>query len=78
MSPYLMMMANAPVSFKAEFQTLTAMSTMEAQLVAAALAMEGIVLCSNMMTGLGFEAGLKTSPLCIDNTSALFVIGNRT
>ena len=54
MSSYLMM-ANAPTSFKAGIQTLIAMSTMEAELVAAALAMKDIV-CSNMMMELGSEA----------------------
>ena len=73
-----MMMANAPVGFKAGIQTLTPMSAMKAELVAAAPAMKEIVFCSNMMTILGFEAAFRPSPLYIDNTSTLFVIGIKT
>lgn len=54
------------------------MSTMEAKLVGAALAMKGSLFCSNMMTDLGLEPALSSVPLYIDNTATLHVIGNRT
>ena len=44
-------LANAPVSFKVGLQGLTSQSTMEAELVAAALAMKEAVFCSNIMKG---------------------------
>ena len=53
MSLYIMMMASAPVSFKAGIQMLTGVLTMEAELVAAALALKEIVFCSKMMTEVG-------------------------
>ena len=77
MSPYIMMMASTPVSFKAGLQTLTAMSTMGAELVSATLAIKETMLCSNMME-MGFNENFNTVPLFIDNTSTLFVVGNRT
>ena len=40
-------LSRAPVSFKSGVQSLTAMSTMEAELVASALAMKEAVFCSN-------------------------------
>ena len=72
------MLANAPTSFKVGLQGLTAQSTMEAKLVAAALAMKEAVFFSNMMLELGFEKSFSSVPLYIDNTSALHVAGNRT
>jgi len=51
---------------------------MEAELVAAALAMKEAVFCSNMMKELGFGTRFDSVPLYIDNTSALHVAGNRT
>ena len=59
-----------------QVQSLTAMSTMEADLVAAALAIKEAVFCSNMLIGLGFGKDEKV-PLYIDNTATLHVIGNR-
>ena len=53
-SSYLTMLANAPLSFKSGLQGPTAMSTMEAELVASALAMKKAVFRSNMLTELGF------------------------
>ena len=73
-----MMMAKAPVSFRAGLQSLTAMSTMEAEMVAAALAIKEAVFCSNMMTEIGFGANFSSVPLYIDNTATLHVIENRT
>ena len=45
----IVLMCKAPISFKTGQQSLTAMSTMEAELVAGALAMKEAVFCSNMM-----------------------------
>ena len=66
-SSYVVMVANAPIIFKVELQGLTAQSTTEAELVAAALAMkdEGILLQHDVGAGL----------LHIDNTSALYIAG---
>ena len=47
-SQYIVMLSNAPISFKVGLQGLTAQSTMEAELVAAALAMKEAVFSSNM------------------------------
>ena len=65
------------MSFKSGFQSLAAMSTMEAELVASALAMKEAVFCSNMLTELGFGKEFEQVPLHIDNTATLHVIGNR-
>ena len=46
------MLSRAPVSFKSGVQSLTAIFTMEAELVASALAMKEAVFCSNMMLSL--------------------------
>lgn len=48
-----MMMCNAPVSFEVSMQGLTAQSTMEAGLVARALAKEAVSR-QNVITELGF------------------------
>ena len=74
-----MTVANAPIIFKVELQGLTAPSTMGTELKAAALAMknEG-VFCSNTMSGLGFGESFGSVPLHTDNTSALYIAGNRT
>ena len=71
------MLSRAPVSFKSGVQSLTAMCTMEAELVASALAMNEAVFCSNMMTELRFGRGFGQVPLHIDNSATLHVIGNR-
>ena len=49
MSLFTVFSGNAPVSFKVGLQGLTAQSTMEAELVVAALAMKEAVFFSNMM-----------------------------
>ena len=67
MSSYIVFLANAPVSFKVGLQGLTAQSIMEAELVAATLAMKEAVFCSNMMKELGFGTRFDSVPLCIDN-----------
>ena len=72
------MLANAPISFKVGLQGLTAQSTMEAALVAAALTMKEAVFCSNMMLKLGFDESFGSVPLYVDNTSALHFGGKRT
>ena len=77
-SLYIVMLANDPISFKVGLQGLTAQSTMEAELVAAALAMKEAMFCSNIMLELGFGKSFGSVPLYIDSTSALHVAGNRT
>ena len=72
------MLANAAISFKVGQQGLTAQSTMEAELVAAALTMKEAVFFSNMMFELDFDESFGSVPLYIDDTSALHVAGNRT
>ena len=57
---------------------MTAQSTMEAELVAAALAMKEAVFCSNMMLELGFGSTFNTVPAYLDNKSAIRVASNRT
>ena len=74
-----MILVNAPISLKVGLQGLAAQSTMEAELVAAALIMkEEAIFCSNMMLELSFDESFGSIPLYIDNTSALHVVGNRT
>ena len=75
-SCYIMMLSRAPVSFKSGVQSLTAMSTMEAELVDSALAMKEAVFCSNVLTELEFGKEFEQAPLHIDNTATLRVIGN--
>ena len=72
------MVANDLTISKVELQGLTAQFTMEAELVAAALAMKDeAVFCSNMMSKLGFYESFGSVSLHIDNTSALHIAGNR-
>ena len=70
-----MIKANAPISFKVGLQGLTAQSTMEKELVTAALRMKKAVFCSNMTLE---HESFGRAPLFIDKTSALHVAGNRT
>ena len=72
------MLANDAISSKVGLQGLTAQSTMEAELVAEALTMTEVVLCSNMMLELDFNESFGSVPLYIDSTSVLHVAGNRT
>ena len=53
------------------------MSTMEAELIASAVAMKEAVFCSNMLTELGIGKEFEQVPLHIENTVTLQVIGNR-
>ena len=76
-SACLVMLSKAPISFKSGIQSLTAMSTMEAELVASALTMKEAIFCSNMMTELGFGQQFGQVPLYIDNTATLHVLGNQ-
>ena len=62
-SAYLAMLSKAPISFKSGIQSLTAMSTMEAELVSSALTMKEPVFCSNMMTELEFGQQFEQAPL---------------
>ena len=76
-SCYLPMLCDAPIGFKSGLQGLIAMSTMEAELVASALAMKEAVFCSNMLAELGFGKDFaKVSSYC-DNTATLHALGNR-
>ena len=68
---YIMMMCNGPVSLKVGMQGLPAQSTMEAELVAGALAMREAMFCQSMVTEPGFKEDFKRVPLHMDNTSAL-------
>ena len=78
-SSYIVMVVSAPIIFKVGLQGLNAQSTMEAELVGAALTMEEeAIFCSNMMLELGFIKIFGRVPLFIDNTSALHIAGNRT
>ena len=77
-SSYIVMPANGPISFKVRLQSLSAQSTMEAELVAAATARKESLFCRNMMMELGFTEGFRSVPVYIDNTSALYVAGNIT
>ena len=72
------MLANGPISFKVGLQSVTAQSTMEVELVAAATAMKQSLFCRNMMMELGFTEGFWSIPVYTDNTSALHMAGNRT
>ena len=78
MFSYTVFLANAPVSSKVGPHGLTAQSTMEAELVAAAPEMKEEVFCSNMMKALGFGTRFDSLPLFIDTASAFHVTGNRT
>ena len=75
---YVTMLANAPMSFRSGLQGLTAMSTMEAELVASALAMKEAAFCSNMLTELGFRKQFAQTPVYCDNTATLHALGNRS
>ena len=73
-----MMLANGPISFKVGLQSVTAQSTMEVELVAAATLMKESLFCRNMTMKLGFTEGFRSVSVYFDNTSALHMVGNRT
>ena len=76
---YIVTLTDAPTIFKVGLQGLTAQSAVEAELVAAALAMKDeAVFCSNTMSRLGFGENFGSVALHIDNTSALHTADNRT
>ena len=76
---YIVTLTDAPTISHVGLQGLTAQSTIEAEIVAAALAMKAeAVFSSNTMSGLGFGESFGSVPLHIDNTSALHVADNRT
>ena len=76
---YIVTLTDTPTIFRVGLQRLTAQSTMEAELVAAALAMKDeAVFCPNTMSGLGFGESFGSVPLHIDSTSALHIADNRT
>ena len=57
-----MIMCNGPVSFKLSIQRLTAQSTMEVELVIAALATKEAVYCADMVGELGVEVQAHPNP----------------
>ena len=65
-SCYLSMLCDARIGFTSGVQGLTAMSTMQAELVASALAMKEAVFCPNMVTDQGFGKDFATVPLYCD------------
>ena len=71
------MLCDAPIGFKSGLQGLTAMSTMEGELVASTLPMKEAVFCSNMLTKLGFGNDFAKVPLYCDNKPTLHALGNR-
>ena len=75
---YLAFLSDGPVSFKVGLQGLTAQPTMEAELVAAALAMKEAVIFSNLMMELAFGTRFDNVPVYIDKTSTLHVAGSQT
>ena len=77
-SSYVTMLANAPMSFRSGLQGVTATSTMEAELVASALAIKEAVFRSNMLTELGFRKEFAQMPVYCDNTATLHALGNRS
>ena len=69
----------SPISFKVGLQSRPAQSTVQTDLVAAALPMKKAVFCSNITVELGFEKTFSTVPFYFDNTFNLHVVpGNRT
>ena len=72
------MLAKGPIRFKTGLQSLTAQWTMEAELVAVAIAIKESLFCINVMMKLGFTEGFRSDAVYIGNTSALHVVGNRT
>ena len=72
------MLANALIIFKVGLQGLPAQSTIEAELVAAALTMKEAVFRSILVLELGSDESSGRVPLYIDDTSALHVAGSRT
>ena len=77
-SSYIVMLVNGPISFKVGLQSLTAQSTMEAELMAAATAMKESLFCKNMMMELGFTEGIRSVPVYTASISAPHVAGNKT
>ena len=77
-SSYIMLMSNGPVNFKFGLRGITAQSTTQAELVAAALTMREAVYCANTMEELEFGKAFKCVPFYIGNASALHVAGNST
>ena len=78
-STHIVMLADGPIIFKVDLQRLTAQSTMEAELMVAALTVKEAVFCSNMTVKLGFEKGFSSVPLYLENGSTLlYTAGNRT
>lgn len=72
------MLSKASVIFKVGPQPLTAQFTIEAELLAAALAMKGVLFCSKTTIELGFGKKASAVPIYIDDAATLHATGNRT
>lgn len=66
-----MVMCNGPVIVKMGMRGLTSQSTMEAELVAEALATRETEFCHSVMAGVDSKEEFNCVPLHIGNTSAL-------
>ena len=75
---YLFMLAGGPLSFKTALHTVTAQSTLEAELMSMAHASKEAVYLSNIMADLRFGKLFESVPLFVDNTGALHIAGNIT
>ena len=65
---YIVMPPNGSISFKMGPQSRTVQSSLEAELMIAALTMKEVVFCYNMMVELGLDKRFSSVPLCLDNT----------
>ena len=65
LSSYIAFSSDGPIRFKVGLQELTAQSTMEVELVTAALTMQEAVFCSNMMKELGFGTRFDNVPVLL-------------
>ena len=75
-SGYLLIMAGGLLSFTTALQSVTALSTMGAELIAMALARKKVVCLSNMMAELGFRMLFDSVPYFVYHTGALYIAGN--
>ena len=72
---YLFFLAGGPISYGAKTQTLTAQSTVEAEIQALSYSAREAVYISNFMTELNFKT-FGSVPINSDSTGALTVAGN--
>ena len=74
---YLFLLGGAPISFGAKAQTLTAPSTVEAEVIALSYGAVKAVCLSNFIIELGFSS-LDSGSINRDSTGALRIAGNST